>query len=183
MVNEELGGPPAAPHDEQPDTTGETATAGPAPGGDVPEGEDHIPAAPLWAMRTRMHTNRRLEPGEEGRIRRRLGDDDDAVYVIDDGPDHCMIGRRVGQAPDGCVYCLVARIALEEYADVVVGDVELADVFSGARDISLCGVFEQDEGASNVFLVQHYRRGRDVPADYLPSSPFLEFTDDADEES
>jgi len=150
---------------------------------DGPEGEDDIPPAPLWAMRTRMHSLRRLEPGEEGRIRRRLGIDDDTVYVVDDGPDHCMVGRRVGQAPDGCVYCLVGRISLEEYADVAAGDMALADVFSDARDISLCGVFEEDEAASNVFLVQHYRRPRDVPADYLPSSPFLEFTDDPNGEA
>src|SRR6202035_6024571 len=89
--------------------------APPVPPDDVPEGEDLVPTAPLWAMRTRMHSARHLEPGEEGRIRRRVGDGDDAVYVIDDGADHCMIGRPVGAAPDGCVYCLVARIAFEEY--------------------------------------------------------------------
>jgi hypothetical protein len=77
----------------------------------------------------------------------------------------------------------VGRISLDTYADVLAGDVALADVFSESRDISLCGVFEEDEAASNVFLVQHYRRPRDVPADYLPSSPFLEFTDDPDGEA
>jgi hypothetical protein len=184
MANEDMGAPTAAPDDEEPVTSGDaTGIAELAPRSDVPEGEDDIPPAPLWAMRTRMHSLRHLDPGEEGRIRRRLGADDDAVYVIDDGPDHCMVGRRVGEAPDGCVYCLVARISLEEYADVVAGVVALTEVFSDARDISLCGVFEQDEASSNVFLVQHYRRPRDVPADYLPSSPFLEFTDDADGES
>src|SRR5580698_3702188 len=105
MANEEIGGPPAAP-DDHPQSTEDAASI------EVPEGEDDIPAAPLWAMRTRMHSNRRLEPGEEGRIRRRVGEGDDSVYVIDDGLDHCMVGRRVGKASDGCVYCLVARIPL-----------------------------------------------------------------------
>jgi hypothetical protein len=145
------------------------------------EDEDDIPPAPLWAMTNRMHSLRRTEPGEESYIRRRVGDDD-ALYVIDDGPDHCMIGRRVGHAPDGCVYCLVARITLEQYADLVAGELSGRDVFSEARDISLCGVFEEEGAASQVFLVQHYRRPRDVPADYLPPSPFLEFTDDPEEE-
>jgi hypothetical protein len=145
-------------------------------------GEDDIPPAPLWAMKIRMHSLRRLEPGEEGRIRRRLGDDDDALYFIDDGPDHCMVGRRVGQAPDGCVYCLVARISLDRYTDLLDGDVDRMDAFADAKDISLCGVFEADEDVSNVLLVQHYRRARDVPEDYLPSSPYLEFTDPDDED-
>jgi hypothetical protein len=143
------------------------------------EGEDHIPGAPLWAMTTRMHANRRKEPGEEGRIRRRLGDDvDAAVYVIDDGADHCMVGRRVGRAPDGCVYCLVARISLDSFGDVLAGDVDRDELFSDARDISLCAVFDDEQAASNVLLVQHYRRVRDVPAEYLPPSPFIEFTDE-----
>ncbi len=67
-------------------------------------------------------------------------------------------------------------------ADLVAGELTGSDVFSDARDISLCGVFEEEGAASQVFLVQHYRRPRDVPADYLPSSPFLEFTDDPEEE-
>lgn len=166
------------------DATAEDPT-GTDPGvpSDLPPGEDHIPPAPLWAMRTRMHSHRRLEAGEEGRIRRRLGDDDTALYVIDDGPDHCMVGRRVGEAPDGCVYCLVARIALEDFADIATGNLEVTEAFSAARDISLCGVFEEDEAAANVLFVQHYRRVRDVPPDFLPGSPFLEFTDDIDSET
>lgn len=164
---------------------GETrADAGAQDGDDLTDanGEDEIPPAPLWAMRTRMHSLRRLEPGDEDRIHRRLGSGDEAVYVIDDGPDHCMVGRRVGHDPDGCVYCLVARISLDRYADLVDGDVDLSEAFSDARDISLCGVFEAEQTASNVILVQHYRRPRDVPDEYLPPSPFIEFTDSPDEE-
>ena len=153
-------------------------------GGDITGagGEDGIPAAPLWAMKTRMHSLRRLEPGDEDRIRDQLGSGDEAVYFIDDGPDHCMVGRRVGHASDGCVYCLVARISLERYADLVAGDVDLTEAFADARDISLCAVFEAEQTAPNVILVQHYRRPRDVPGDYLPPSPYIEFIDTPDEE-
>jgi hypothetical protein len=184
MVNEEAGDAPTGPDGLDPVDSVEPDDALPVEGPDPGiEGEDDIPGAPLWAMTTRMHTNRRKEPGEEGRIRRRLGDDlDDAVYVIDDGADHCMVGRRVGRAPDGCVYCLVARISLDSFVDVEAGDVDRDELYSDARDISLCGVFEGQHASSNVLLVQHYRRVRDVPAEYLPPSPFIEFTDDPDDE-
>ena len=53
---------------------GETrAATGPETGAEDGEGltdangEDDIPPAPLWAMRTRMHSLRRLEPGDEDR--------------------------------------------------------------------------------------------------------------------
>jgi hypothetical protein len=183
MVNEDVAGPSPEPDRDvlgpDGDPTGAPGSAEPA---EVP-GEGGIPAGPLAAMRTRLHSNRHLRPGEEGRIRATLGSDDETVSVIDDGPDHCMIARRVGQATDGCLYCLVARIAREEYADVVAGDLGPTDLFSDARDISLCGVAEDDGDVTNVFLVQHYRRSRDVPPDYLPGSPFLQFTDEGDEEA
>lgn len=147
------------------------------------DGEDEIPAALLWAMRTRMHSRRHLEPGEDGHILRCLGTGDDALYVIDDGIDHCMVGRLVGHASDGCTYCLVARISLGQYADLEEGDLAGADVFSDARDISLCGVFAAEQAASNVILVQHYTHPGDVPVDYLPPSPFIEFTDDSESDA
>jgi hypothetical protein len=40
----------------------------------------------------------------------------------------------------------------------------------------LCGVFE-DERASNVILVQHYKRADSIPNEYLPPAPFLDFSD------
>ncbi|MDR3650194.1 MAG: hypothetical protein P4L20_13955, partial [Acidimicrobiales bacterium] len=163
MANGEVGGPVVGPDG---DSDG--------------EGELDIPPAPLWAMRVRMHSHRHPDPGEEGRIRRRLGTGDDTLYVIDDGLDHCMVGRRVGRASDGCTYCLVARISLDRYTDLEAGDVAPAAAFAESRDISLCGVFEEEQ-AANVVLVQHYTRPRDVPLDYLPPSPFLEFTEDPED--
>ncbi len=181
MVSEEVGDPVTNPLDAALDAPGAAADTEPA-GAELPPGEDEIASAPMLAMSTRLHSHRRPGPGEEGRIRRRWGDDVDAVYVIDDGPDHCMVGRWVGQAPD-CSYCLVARISLEQYEDIEVGELDWSEVFSDARDISLCGVVDEEEAASNVFVVQHYRRRRDVPHDYLPGSPILEFTDEPDGES
>ncbi|HVA02837.1 MAG TPA: hypothetical protein VMU64_03740 [Acidimicrobiales bacterium] len=182
MDSEDGGEPVPGAHGAAMDGVGDTSGADHAVGAELPAGEDEISLAPWLAMRIRMHSHRRLEPGDEGRIRRRWGEDDDAVYVIDDGPDHCMVGRRVGQAPD-CVYCLVGRISSERYEDIEVGDLDWSEVFADARDISLCGVVEEEEAAANVFLVQHYRRARQVPVDYLPGSPLLEFTDDPDGES
>jgi hypothetical protein len=72
---------------------------------------------------------------------------------------------------------------LEQYEDIEVGELDWSEVFSDARDISLCGVVDEEEAASNVFVVQHYRRRRDVPDDYVPGSPILEFTDEPDGES
>jgi hypothetical protein len=166
------------------DTAPSTGDAPPATG-DTPPGpsEDDLAVAVLGAMHNRMHSNHRLAPGEDGYIRHTVGDGDDAVLVIDDGPDHCMVGHAVGQAPDDCFYALVARIALDQYADVLSGDLDPTELFTDARDISLCGVVVEEDEVSNVFLVQHYRRVRAVPADYLPGSPFLEFTDDPDVEA
>ena len=178
-------------HDEDAETEAETVVDDVATGAEArkdgedvtgADGEDGIPVAPLWAMKTRMHSLRRLEPGDEDRIRARLGSGDEAVYFIDDGPDHCMVGRRVGRGSAGCVYCLVARISLDRYADLVEGDVDVTEAFADARDISLCGVFEAEQAVPNVILVQHYRRARDVPGDYLPPSPYIEFTDSPEEE-
>jgi len=137
-----------------------------------------IPPAPLWAMKDRRHFWGVAGHGDADRIRARIGDGDATVYFIDDGRDHCMVGRRVGSSPDGSVYCLVGRVPLDLYEDVENGSVAATDAFSHARDIELCSVFEDESLASDVYAVQHYRRGGDVPPEYLPPSPFIEFTDD-----
>ena len=93
--------------------------------GELPiPGEDDIPSAPLWAMRPAC-----TPVGASSRGRRVASDaggrgDDDAVYVIDDGPDHCMVGRSGGPRAGRCVYCLVARISLEQYADIEAGELD-----------------------------------------------------------
>jgi hypothetical protein len=89
-----------------------------------------------------------------------------------------MVGRRVGQAPDGCTYCLVARISIYRYLDLANADVLLEEAFSEARDLSLCAVFADEHGASNIVPIQHYKKVGDIPVEYLPPSPFLDFTDE-----
>jgi len=141
-------------------------------------GDDDIPVLVLAAMRDRMHSRRFSDPDDAGHVRVTVGTGDDAIHVVDDGPDRCMIGRVVGRAPDGCVYCLVARIALFGYEQLRDGDMAPVDAFSDSRDISLCGVFEVDGIVENIALVRHFRHGQKVPAEYLPTHPFLEFVDD-----
>lgn len=177
-----------------PGTTGISSVSGLSPGGvgispllfepaepgaiEQAASDDAIPPAPLLAMKDRMHSRRLYQLDEPGHVQRRLGVADDAVYFIDDGRDHCMIGRRVGQAPDGSTYCLVARISIYQYEDLARGDVPLEEAFSEARDVSLCAVFAEEHGVSNVVPVQHYRSVDDIPVEYLPPGPFIEFTDE-----
>ncbi len=59
------------------------------------ETEGVIPPSPLWAMKERRH-EQWFHLGHPERIRACVGTGDAAVYAIDDGSHHCMIGRRVG---------------------------------------------------------------------------------------
>jgi hypothetical protein len=139
---------------------------------------ERVPPAPLWAMKDRRHFFGLPGHGDALRIRDSLGDGDATVYFIDDGRTHCVVGRRVGQPPDGCVYCLVGRIKLDRYEALADGTVAVNEAFSDAHDVSLCGVFEDESEASEVILVHHYAHASDVPAEYLPPSPFIDFPDD-----
>lgn len=143
---------------------------------DEPEGT--IPPAPLWAMKNRRHFFELGSHGDAERIRTGLGLGDGTVYFMDDGRSHCMIGRRVGSSPDGPVYCLVGRVSLDTYEQIVNGEEAVAGVFEDAKDIALCSVYEEEAMSSEVILVQHYRHFADVPTDYLPLSPFITFEDD-----
>jgi hypothetical protein len=197
----ERGSSPESQDDREPGriyfppvTTGISSVSGASPGGvgispllfepaetglvEQADSDDMIPPAPLLAMEDRLHSRRLYEADEPGHVQRRLGEADAAVYFIDDGRDHCMIGRRVGQAPDGSTYCLVGRISIYWYQELARGDAPREEVFSEARDISLCAVFVEGHGASNVAPVQHYKSVDDVPGEYLPPAPFLEFTDE-----
>jgi hypothetical protein len=185
----------ASPGDSQLDPTRPTGTDHVVPVSDLPgpeistpleheEGEQEdetghsVPPAPLWAMKDRRHYFALHGHGDVPRIRESFGIGDETLYFIDDGNSHCMLGRRVGKTPDGCVYCLVGRIKMDEYEDLKNGTVRIAEAFSPAHDVSLCGVYEDEEWISEVILVQHYRHASDVPPEYLPPSPFIEFTED-----
>jgi len=156
------------------------------PGASTPLEEDEsghsVPPAPLWAMKDRRHFFGLPGHGDVLRMRESVGLGDETIYFIDDGNSHCMVGRRVGKTPDGCVYCLVGRIKIGEYEDISDQTMRIADAFSPAHDISLCGVYEDESWVSDVILVEHYPHPADVPAEYLPGSPFIEFTVDPSSE-
>lgn len=147
------------------------------------ESPGDVPPGPLWAMKDRRHFHLLPEHRGAKRIRTCLGVGDNAIYVIDDGHVHCMICRRVGASPDGCTYYLVARIALEQFHVRASGEHPLNDIFSSAHDLELCGVFEDATDVSNIFPVQHFEHATDVPNEYLPPNPFIEFSQDLSADS
>lgn len=152
-----------------------------SPGSATPLDEDEpervVPPSPLWAMKERRHEQLFHRFGHPDRIRECIGSGDGAVFVIDDGSRHCMIGRRVGTTRDGCTYSLVGRVPRATYEALASGAVDGSRAFLDATDLGLSGTVE-DPGLSNVFDVAFYDRPEDVPDEYLPPSPFLEFAED-----
>jgi hypothetical protein len=142
---------------------------------DEPEGV--IPASPLWAMKERRHEQWPHLFGHPDRIRARLGAGDATVYVIDDGKHHCMIGRPVGATGDGCVYSLVARITKDTYLSLASGSIDGHQAFMAGTDAGLSGTVDTP-GVANVFDVDFYQHAADIPGEYLPPGPFIEFAED-----
>jgi hypothetical protein len=114
---------------------------------------------------------------DEEQIRVALGEGTETIYVIDDGPNRCMIGRLVGSSPDGCTYSLVASADIGIYWRYADGDLPLAELFF-SRHLSLCAAYEGDQGPSNVVEVDRFSHARDVPAEYLSPHPQIEFSDE-----
>jgi hypothetical protein len=141
---------------------------------DEPEGT--VPASPLYAMKERAHGGIHLF-GHPARIRAHAGHDDGRVYAIDDGPHHCMIGRRVGATTDGCVYSLVARVDLATWQSLASGAIDGRQAFLAAHEAGLSGTVETN-GVSNVFDVDWYDSTDDIPVQYLPPAPFVTFAED-----
>jgi hypothetical protein len=141
------------------------------------ETEGPVPPAVLWAMKDRRHFHLLPEHRGAKRIRAAVGVGDNTVYVIDDGHSHCMISRRVGSSPDGITYCLVARIPVARYRQFASGELPLSGVFANAHDLELCGVFLDKRDVSNILPIRHFAHTEDVPGEYLPSSPFIAFSE------
>ncbi len=99
-----------------------------SPGSATPLDEDEpervVPPSPLWAMKERRHEQLFHRFGHPDRIRECIGSGDGAVFVIDDGSRHCMIGRRVGTTRDGCTYSLVGRVPRATYEALASGAVD-----------------------------------------------------------
>jgi hypothetical protein len=142
---------------------------------DEPEGV--IPPSPLWAMKERRHEQFLHLFGHPHRIRACVGSGDAAVYAMDDGTRHCMIGRRVGATRDGCVYSLTARVTKDLYESLASGAIDGKQAFLSATEAGLCGTVEEP-GVSNVFDVDYYQHGGEIPDEYLPPQPFIEFAQD-----
>ncbi len=141
------------------------------------EPEAIVPASPLWAMKERRREQWFHPFGHPDRIRARIGSGDDAVYVIDDGSRHCMLGRRVGGAPDGAVYSLVTRVPIATYHSLIAGAIDGRTAFLRGSDAGLSGTVETP-GVANVFDVDFYQRNEEIPERYLPPAPFIEFGDE-----
>jgi hypothetical protein len=134
-----------------------------------------IPPFALWAMKYKRHGH--LFSRAEVEIRERYGSGDHAVYVLDDGRKHCMIGRMVGTSSDGCTYCLVAQITVAAYEQLVNDGVAVDDVFADSRDPALVVVYEAEEAVSNVSVVRTFAGIDEVPVEYLPPTPAIFFSD------
>jgi hypothetical protein len=142
---------------------------------DEPEGV--VPPSPLWAMKERRHEQWPHLFGHPDRIRARVGEGDAAVYVIDDGKRHLMIGRQVGATAEGCVYSLVARITKETYEDLSAGTIDGRQAFLAATEAGLSGTADAP-GVSNIFDVDFYQHAEEIPVEYLPPAPFIQFAED-----
>ena len=142
---------------------------------DEPEGT--VPASPLWAMKDRRHEQLPHLFGHPHRIRACIGSGDAAVYAIDDGRHHCMLGRRVGATTDGCVYSLTTRVPLDVYTSLAEGRIDGRQAFLAGSEAGLSGTVDEP-GLSNVFDVDFYPHATDIPEQYLPPSPFIQFAED-----
>jgi hypothetical protein len=146
---------------------------------DEPEGT--VPPCPLWAMKEHRHIQWHLLPSHErhDRLRVRIGDGDDVLYVIDDGRHHVMLGRRVGEVPGEVEYCLTGRAPRERYEELERRAIPPSGAFAGASELTLSGVaVAADIRSSNIFSVALYDESDEIPAEYLPGSPFQTFRED-----
>lgn len=147
---------------------------------DEPEGT--VPANPLWAMKERRHGQWHLfHHGHPERLRAVVGEGAAAVYAIDDGREHAMLGRPVGVSPSGCQYCIVGRVPLEVVDALQNGEVSPQHAFDQAHEIVLCGTVALDDVLTGeVFDVAHYEVPEEIPREYLPGSEFINFPADID---
>lgn len=148
---------------------------------DEDEPEGIIPHSPLWAMKSQRHGQWHLLGREHDRIRAKVGDGDDAVYAMDDGPHHVTLGHRVGVSPSGCQYSLVGRVPLRQFEELQSGQRAPAHAFDGAAELTLCGTSEEsDVLTANVFDVDRYDTVDQIPLEFFPGAPFQEFPTDLD---
>ena len=88
-----------------------------------------------------------------------------------------MIGHRVGQTRDGCVYSLTARVTKETFQSLASGAISGKQAFLDSTEAGLSGTVEEP-GVSNVFDVDFTSVRRTSLREYLPPAPFIEFAQD-----
>lgn len=135
--------------------------------------EDHnidgeIPEIPLLAMKDHRHTqwSEMLGVGGHLPLRLEIADGTSAVFAIDDGKHHAVIGRVAAVSPS-CTYVLVGRIRMDELEGLVDETVAPSAAFSPATELALLGVALVESVAStNVFTVDRYRDASEIPESY-----------------
>jgi hypothetical protein len=88
-----------------------------------------------------------------------------------------MLGRAVGATTDGCVYSLTTRVPIDVYTELAAGRIDGRQAFLAGSDAGLSGTVDEP-GLSNVFDVDFYAHPTDIPEQYLPPSPFIQFAED-----
>ena len=63
------------------------------------------------------------------------------------------------------------------YDDLAAGAIDGRHAFLEAKEAALVGTGEEP-GMANVFDVDFYRHPSEVPVEYLPPSPFIDFATD-----
>lgn len=134
--------------------------------------EGLLPPYALWSMKYLRHGG--FLSRSEWEIRDRFGDGPNTVYVIDDDRKNCLMSRMVGEDSDGTMYCLIARIGVASYEQLIDG-ASPQTIFAGARDLRHCAVFEALGAVSNVSVVESFDNCDEVPSEYLPPHPPVEF--------
>jgi hypothetical protein len=145
------------------------------------EPEGTIPPSPLWAMKMRRHVQWHLLPAHKrhDRLRAVIGSGDDALYVIDDDHSHVMIGRRIGTSGDGCDYCIIGRAPRSVYDELAQGRLAPSAVFGQLHQLELCGIaVEENIASSNIIDVDRYETADEIPSEYLPGHPYIDFHGD-----
>jgi hypothetical protein len=132
-----------------------------------------IPKVLLWAMKfhRRVKFGHHADPiGQQV-----IGQGNTQIFAIDPVTKHATIGRLVGTGPDGCVYCLVASAEPDVINSLVAGRHPTSWGFKQSKQARLCAVFDGGDGVSNVSDVENYGQGGNVPVQFLPPQPFVEF--------
>jgi hypothetical protein len=174
----------------------EPLDAEPAVAGDLDAAGDEIGQASValyveLAMENLQHLQVRGEPARGQDPLHCFGSGDTTLYAIEDGTKRLIIGRGVGRDGEGCAYCLVGTSSPALLSRLTAGEMAPSEAFQDANELTLCSVFQAEHAprrhfrlsalnrpVSNVVLVQRYKKIHDVPVEYRPGQPFLQFTDE-----